>query len=507
MINVKQTTAILGVSDKHVRKLITDKKLNAQKIGTRYMIAEADVNAFKLTMGDNQRTCTETPKSAWFQLGSQPAVSRLCDNKATRFWDVHCRALSDNLPLSYAQKPKVFRPYTKSTHLTHAGHVDPPEICVEPAMKYAISDTQVKIVNFKTPNALKEIWFLWMSETSRLYNFTTNHLEKNPADLRLSKRKLRDKLKPIFSRHATYPDTALQYAIYEARLAAKAGKPKKKITGTFSVDGRCILEGYIYKKNVRAFVAPDKTAKQLKDAVAKLAIPELAAIQTEAICKVVYDEFRDAFCVHVPIPIKRYEIVKKPFISLDPGIRSFMTYFDGSTFGEIGAGYAKSFEPLMKAIDRLQQKIAISNHKKRKSYQKAQNRIYRKITNKVNDLHCKTVNFLGGYENIFLPSFAVKKLAEGLDEKNSRRLMALAHFKFKQRLAFKTTAFNNRVIICNEAYTSKTCTRCGVENHNLGKKKIFDCVCGIRHDRDYNGARNIALRVLTQSLAAGRPRQ
>jgi putative transposase len=377
-------------------------------------------------------------------------------------------------------------------------------------MEYAVSDTQVEIVHFKTPSTLKTIWRLWMNETSRLYNFTTNYLEKNPADLRLSKRKLRDKLKPLFPRHATYPDTALQYAIYEARQAAKAvkaDKPKQRISGTFSVDGRSIKGGYIYKQNVRAFIAHGKTAKQLKTAADALTIPELAVVQTDAVCKVVYDKPRKAFCLHVPVPIKRHEIVKKPFISLDPGIRSFMTYFDGSTFGEIGAGYAKSFEPLMKAIDRLQQKIAISNHKKRKSYKKAQNRIYRKITNKVNDLHCKTVNFLGGYENIFLPSFAVKKLAEDLNEKNSRRLMALAHFKFKQRLAFKTTAFNNRVIICNEAYTSKTCTRCGVENHNLGKKKIFDCVCGIRHDRDYNGARNIALRVLTQSLAAGRPRQ
>jgi putative transposase len=94
----------------------------------------------------------------------------------------------------------------------------------------------------------------------------------------------------------------------------------------------------------------------------------------------------------------------------------------------------------------------------------------------------------------------VKPLAEKLGTQTTRELYALSHFKFKQHLAFKTAEFGNRVIICNEAYTSKTCTNCGRIHPDLGADKIYNCICGICHDRDYNGARNIALRVLTYGL-------
>jgi putative transposase len=159
----------------------------------------------------------------------------------------------------------------------------------------------------------------------------------------------------------------------------------------------------------------------------------------------------------------------------------------------------------MKADSRLHAKInAATNKKKKKSYKKARRRIKTKITNKTKDLHYKAINFLGQYENIFLPTFPVKQLAAKGRPKTNSRMYALSHFMFKLRLAAKTAEFHNKVIICNESYTSKTCTGCGVENHNLGKKKIFECDCGILHDRDYNGARNIALRVLTQALSANR---
>ncbi len=57
---------------------------------------------------------------------------------------------------------------------------------------------------------------------------------------------------------------------------------------------------------------------------------------------------------------------------------------------------------------------------------------------------------------------------------------------------------NVLVIDINEAYTSKTCTFGGHVHTKLGGSKVFHCPqCGSKHDRDWNGARNILLRALS----------
>ena len=56
------------------------------------------------------------------------------------------------------------------------------------------------------------------------------------------------------------------------------------------------------------------------------------------------------------------------------------------------------------------------------------------------------------------------------------------------------------VIPTGEAFTTQTCGLCGTRNHNVGAAKVFVCAdpaCGVRIDRDVNGARNIALRVMS----------
>ena len=57
------------------------------------------------------------------------------------------------------------------------------------------------------------------------------------------------------------------------------------------------------------------------------------------------------------------------------------------------------------------------------------------------------------------------------------------------------------MIETGEAFTTQTCGCCGVRNPDVGRAETFRCVdargCGARIDRDVNGARNIALRVLT----------
>ena len=75
-------------------------------------------------------------------------------------------------------------------------------------------------------------------------------------------------------------------------------------------------------------------------------------------------------------------------------------------------------------------------------------------------------------------------------------MLTWSHFRFKQRLLFKRQEFPHcKVVICNEAYASKTCGRCGAIHNSLGANKLFSCPsCHLQVDRDANAARNILLK-------------
>ena len=71
----------------------------------------------------------------------------------------------------------------------------------------------------------------------------------------------------------------------------------------------------------------------------------------------------------------------------------------------------------------------------------------------------------------------------------TKRLLGVFQFyKFKQRLIEKCKNTGTQLMLVDESYTSKTCTK-------LGSNKVFVCKeCKLTIDRDVNGARNICLK-------------
>jgi putative transposase len=79
-------------------------------------------------------------------------------------------------------------------------------------------------------------------------------------------------------------------------------------------------------------------------------------------------------------------------------------------------------------------------------------------------------------------------------------MLTLSHYKFKERLLYKSQTMGCKVHICNESYTTKTCGKCGNIQH-VGRKEVFLCTkCEFKIDRDYNGARNIYLKVIEELI-------
>lgn len=191
---------------------------------------------------------------------------------------------------------------------------------------------------------------------------------------------------------------------------------------------------------------------------------------------------------------------KDEFVALDPGVRTFQTYFSQQECGTIGDKMNLQVRKLNTKIDKLEALKAVSRSKTRYNLNKRCLLLRSKITNKVNDLHWKTASFLTKrYKVIFLPNFRVKQLCmKNPNKKVNREMCNLSHYKFKERIKYKAKLNNCTVIDCCESYTSKTCTNCGVLN-DVGSKKLYHCkACKKNIDRDLNGARNIFIRCLTK---------
>lgn len=201
---------------------------------------------------------------------------------------------------------------------------------------------------------------------------------------------------------------------------------------------------------------------------------------------------------------------RAPVAAIDPGVRTFATVYTGNQVVEWGSGSMRRITHLALYSDRVRRRRdAAPTHRKRYRLTRALLRIGEKIRNLVADLHHKFGRWLvDSCEVILLPSFdtsqMVRRLRRRIPAKTARMMCTLSHYKFRQRLFDKLRMCGDgetaRLHIVSEAYTSKTCGRCGAQHDRLGGSKVFRCPsCHVRLDRDANGARNILLRFLTEN--------
>lgn len=199
---------------------------------------------------------------------------------------------------------------------------------------------------------------------------------------------------------------------------------------------------------------------------------------------------------------------KRRVVSIDPGVRTFMTCYDPKgEIVEFGCGDVKRLTGLRASIQDLVDKQAKTNHRRRYRLQRAINRLRVKMRNVIADTHYRVSKWLAkNYESILLPRMDVRRMVkkEGrrLNGTGASNLLVWSHCKFYDRLMQQCERMGSRVVECTEEYTSQTCGKCGVLNKCLGSSKTFVCGvegCGYEIDRDFNGARNILLKAATEN--------
>ena len=189
-------------------------------------------------------------------------------------------------------------------------------------------------------------------------------------------------------------------------------------------------------------------------------------------------------------------------VALDPGVRTFQTFFSETSAGHIGCGDFGRLQRLCYFLDDLISRTSKAVGKKKREMKNAQARMRKKIKNLVKELHWKTAR-VDNFDVILLPTFETSQMSSKknrkLRSKTVRAMLTWSHYQFKMRLKNKAFEFGKKVIDVCEAYTSKTVSWTG-EVKKVGGSRVIRSG-GITLDRDLNGARGIFIRSLVDSPA------
>ena len=198
---------------------------------------------------------------------------------------------------------------------------------------------------------------------------------------------------------------------------------------------------------------------------------------------------------------------RKSIVALDPGVRTFQTFYSPEGIcGKLGAETSLKLTRYAKKNDQLTSILSkTTNARTRRNLRSRCFELRTKIRNIVRDLHWKCANYLcQNFQQIILPMFETSQMTckrlRKIQSKIVRKMLQLSHYQFRQRLLYKASCYRDtRVILTDEAYTTKTCGQCG-ELRNIKEAKVFQCLsCQAKIDRDLNGARNILIKFLTEN--------
>ena len=351
----------------------------------------------------------------------------------------------------------------------------------------------------------------WIGAARYAYNQTIELLTGEDAP-KAVKTRVRDAILPTLpSWHRSAPREVLVGAVFDACRAVSAAKKRnaqlagdkskgmrqeenftqtrfrsrKNPRQTFTVQANCVTGSGIY----RTKLGDMRMAESLP-------VPK-----NQNICRLTLRHGQ----YHLTVPYDESRLPQREnqarVVALDPGVRSFMTWYTNDSVGKIGEGAFFSIQRLCERLDDLLSRAAKSPARRRRNMRRAAGRMRLRIENLVQELHRKAARFLvDNFDVILLPSFETSEMVErgrrNIRSRTVRNLLSLAHYRFKLFLKHKADEAGAMVLDVNEAYTTKTVSWTGEVLQNLGGSSVVVSQDGERMDRDYNGARGIYLRAL-----------
>ena len=405
---------------------------------------------------------------------------------------------------------------------------------------------------------LKVIWKKWLAATRKVYNISIEYLNQNQGYTKVGKKGgkygFRTWLKQSGLIEQWCKDLNISKLLDNASMEAYSAWKDTDREGKFSGKGKNRKSNPNAGKKIAKFrsVRAQKQTLQFDPTAYKngawmvsttkhLPKPTFKGqdfcVLTDGATELTYNKGR--WFAHFPVEFEVDASETKKVIALDPGVRTFMTGFDGNDFLEFGNNDFHHIAKLCSHLDKLksQHDISIGHAFKHRRYKlkKAMERLRIRIKNLRTELHKQVASYLAkNYDVIILPTFETSQMvsqrvgrvpkaalyqvpwmcdcrrfeATGepqevprkkrkLKNKTARAMMTWAFYQFSQILEHLCNRYGSKLVRITEEYTSKTCTKCGHVHRKLGSSKNFKCPhCGYEISRDFNGAVGIFLKAM-----------
>jgi putative transposase len=292
-------------------------------------------------------------------------------------------------------------------------------------------------------------------------------------------------------------DEAVNLAYTTQRAVIKRRKQGLKCEFSFR-SRKATKQSFIVQRLSGNGPFPSFLSQHLTEAIPSVAEGKMASV--------VWESGRWFLICKIEVAIAQAERQGQAVVACDPGVRTFITAFSPVDCVKIGKGFAAKLRPMLMQLDKLYSKRAkflksatgkwLQCHRDRFRYfRKHIFSVCNKIHDLKNDLHKRAADFLTkNYDVILLPTFEtsnmVAKSNRRISSRTVRQMLSLGHYRFKQFLSWIAYKRGKKVVLCSEAYTSKTDSRTG-QLVNVGLSETIN-----KLDRDVNGARGILLRAL-----------
>lgn len=372
---------------------------------------------------------------------------------------------------------------------------------------------------------LKKIWKQWLSATRKVYNISVEYLNNNQGYTKVGNKGGKHGFRTWLKQSGLIPqwckDLNISKLIDNASMEAYHAWKETDRDGKFIGRGKNKRPNPNQGKKIAKFrsIRQQKQTLQFDPTAYKngtwmvsttkhLPKPVFKGhnfcVLTNGATELTYNKGR--WFAHFPVEYQIETSDTKRMIALDPGIRTFMTGFDGTDFLEFGNNDFLHIAKLCSHLDKLK-----STHDKSKGHalkhkryklRKAMERLRTRIKNLRTEMHKQVASFLArNYDVIVLPTFETSQMVprkkRKLKNKTARAMMTWAFYQFSQTLEHLCNRYGSRLVRITEEYTSKTCTKCGHIHGKLGSSKNFKCPhCGYEIPRDFNGAVGIFLKAL-----------
>ena len=358
-------------------------------------------------------------------------------------------------------------------------------------IKLTLTDKQKKIIK------------LWLDDCIDIYNITNNYIKINVNTTNIKKiinfytlRKLLNiQIKEICNKNKLNKHTA-DYAVHHCVTMYKSALSNHNN----NLDKFNINDLLKTRRRKNLVIEPASVSLKINSIFIKqldkiISSSPLNLIKKNSVLQ--FDSIKNTFFIIIPFDKEdKKEVHQYKKCGVDIGVRTFITTYSRGESMEIGTNNNKLIDKYNNKIDSIKSNYELKKLSKRK-YEKSISKYSDKLKYSIEDLHNKTSTvLLTLYKEIIIGKISIKKMISNLTGNlqaiTKRRLLALSHYKFREKLKARAFKFGCKITEVSEYLTSKTCSNCKAINDKLGSSKIFNCSsCKLCIDRDINASINI----------------